>query len=819
MSSRVDLNRATREELTALPGVGEVLAERIIVHRQRVGAFGSVEELLEVSGVSTRLLGELKPVLTTAAAGAAEAEPTMLAVTLEPPGGAGPADYTGHFVTAEGMRLKPDTGEAVPFAASAPVDAAGKGKLSLPSRDTLVGDVTLRVVAPNGVTLLQNPLPGSTLPDEVTLSVAPEVFGRPLPNDDPAAGKPTRVRGQVIDKDGKRSTSGLQVVLWGATKSNPEEKDFRALVVATTDANGHFSAPYPLGDFTQAFATVAVGDEPQTVPVHLEGKAFPESVILPVDFPEPTGLEDEDCACHDDPDAPRAPDATDLARADGTFSSDPGAGRCVDFTKPDRTLEEFTYTYLVRTTEPVIRGLTLDEPPKIDFKDIRDLVLQGSVLTSNRSHLRAAAFEVADGEERELRAAPELAGILENAKLDARALKSIVRDPDGFTLTALLAADQITKHGELIRQLGTKIKQPPGRSRLSCESPVDWDDDPTIYQACTIAHGHVLRFKQEWIADGYSMGSLLYSLPLAPGQKKQIAVVDWERRESAARTEAVEFREQLEAVIERDRDISEIISGTIRESTRGGSSSSSGSFAGRSRNRSDHSPGRRGARHRRRGSSANSSAWQNSSRSTAANALNQLRDRTVQSASAVRGLRSSVVQSVAQGERVIATTETIANYNHCHAITVQYFEVLRHLLVRQRLVDVQECLFVPLLMSWFTSAKALRWRNTLASATPRQLRGGYDALDRIASAYVGSDLPLGRYADEQLQTIDGDLRIRFQLARPRDKDDDFDPSAWNWLLDLRHHRRRTSTRTSSRSSSSRTGSSSSSSARASRARS
>ncbi len=33
------------------------------------------------------------------------------------------------------------------------------------------------------------------------------------------------------------------------------------------------------------------------------------------------------------------------------------------------------------------------------------------------------------------------------------------------------------------------------------------------------------------MSDGYSMGNLLYSLPMAPGQKKQIAVVDWERRE------------------------------------------------------------------------------------------------------------------------------------------------------------------------------------------------------------------------------------------------------------------------------------------------
>src|SRR5690606_13852539 len=80
----------------------------------------------------------------------------------------------------------------------------------------------------------------------------------------------------------------------------------------------------------------------------------------------------DDCACGDPSGVPRGPDGSELARADGTFSSDPGAGRCVDFTKPDRTLEEFTYSFAVRTTEPEIRGLTLDEPPKIGIRSISE---------------------------------------------------------------------------------------------------------------------------------------------------------------------------------------------------------------------------------------------------------------------------------------------------------------------------------------------------------------------------------------------------------------------------------------------------------------
>ena len=98
----------------------------------------------------------------------------------------------------------------------------------------------------------------------------------------------------------------------------------------------------------------------------------------------------------------------------------------------------------------------------------------------------------------------------------------------------------------------------------------------------------------------------------------------------------------------------------------------------------------------------------------------------------MRAQRSTVIQTVSQGERVAVTTESVANYNHCHAMTVEYFEVLRHLLVRQRIVDVQECLFLPLQMTRFDRAKALRWRNTLkAVVSERGLKAGFDALERI----------------------------------------------------------------------------------------
>ncbi len=778
----LDLNHATRAELLGLPGIGPALADRILIHRDRIHGFSRVDDLVHVTGISERVLEPLKPLLALDGPAPSPAGAPGFDVTVVVDDGGAGGDFTGHKISVSGVRRDPALG-TVPFVVTVEAEARGRAVVALPSRESLTGTVTVRLAAPDGTVRGRTEVEAAKLGERVSVAATAQPRPTPQPNDDPAAGRPARIRGQVVDANGRQTTRGLQVVLWGAEVADPADRDFHALIVATTDGAGNFSGPYPVGPFSQTHATVAVGAGTQTVPVHLEDGELPASVILVVDLPDADPLADDDCDCHAPPDAPRNPDATDLGRADGTYSIDLGTGRCVDFTKPNRTLEEFSFTYLVRTTEPEIRGLTLAEPPRVPLRDllghVRDLGIAQQPTAMRATTVDSAPVAAAVGE------SASMAVRLDPAvSVDARVLKTLARDPDGFSLTTIADAARRTVFDDVRRYLGAAIATRPGRNPLTCATPVDWDDDPTIYQACTIAHGHVLRFKQEWVADGYSMGNLLYSLPLAPGQKKYIAVVDWERREVAARTESLSESESLAASLSRDRDISDVVNGTISESTRGGSSSSGGGIGGGLG--VGVISGAVGAVLGIGGgySSATSSAWQDSSRSTAASALNQLRDRTMQSATAVRNQRSSVVQTVTQGEQVTATTEVVANYNHCHAITVQYFEVLRHLLVRQRLADVQECLFVPLLMSRFDFAKALRWRHSLATAVPRRLVGALDAVDRIAHQYVGSDLPTGRYADDSLEMVEGELRLRFQLTRPRDTNDQFDPAMWSPLLKL-----------------------------------
>lgn len=55
----LDLNTATEADLDALPGIGPVLAARIVAWRAEHGRFTAVEELLEVSGIGTATLADL----------------------------------------------------------------------------------------------------------------------------------------------------------------------------------------------------------------------------------------------------------------------------------------------------------------------------------------------------------------------------------------------------------------------------------------------------------------------------------------------------------------------------------------------------------------------------------------------------------------------------------------------------------------------------------------------------------------------------------------------------------------------------------------
>lgn len=62
-NNKININKAGLEELTGLPGIGPVLAGRIIAYREEHGVFALIEDLRNVRGIGAVRLEQIRPLL------------------------------------------------------------------------------------------------------------------------------------------------------------------------------------------------------------------------------------------------------------------------------------------------------------------------------------------------------------------------------------------------------------------------------------------------------------------------------------------------------------------------------------------------------------------------------------------------------------------------------------------------------------------------------------------------------------------------------------------------------------------------------------
>ena len=61
---RININTASRSELTDLPGIGDVLSGRIVDYRNQHGAFASIEDIRNVSGIGEKRFEAIRDKIT-----------------------------------------------------------------------------------------------------------------------------------------------------------------------------------------------------------------------------------------------------------------------------------------------------------------------------------------------------------------------------------------------------------------------------------------------------------------------------------------------------------------------------------------------------------------------------------------------------------------------------------------------------------------------------------------------------------------------------------------------------------------------------------
>ena len=62
-NAKININRATKEELMTLPGIGAAKAESIIQYRKTNGSFRSTKDLMQISGIKESLYEQIKDLI------------------------------------------------------------------------------------------------------------------------------------------------------------------------------------------------------------------------------------------------------------------------------------------------------------------------------------------------------------------------------------------------------------------------------------------------------------------------------------------------------------------------------------------------------------------------------------------------------------------------------------------------------------------------------------------------------------------------------------------------------------------------------------
>ena len=100
----------------------------------------------------------------------------------------------------------------------------------------------------------------------------------------------------------------------------------------------------------------------------------------------------------------------------------------------------------------------------------------------------------------------------------------------------------------------------------------------------------------------------------------------------------------------------------------------------------------------------------------------RVNDRTEQHATSVRNRRASSVREVSETEHNDVSTRIVANYNHMHALSIQYYEVVQVYRVSVQLNKFERTIFLPFQLIDFTAADAMELVYALQGpATRRRL--------------------------------------------------------------------------------------------------
>lgn len=255
----------------------------------------------------------------------------------------------------------------------------------------------------------------------------------------------------------------------------------------------------------------------------------------------------------------------------------------------------------------------------------------------------------------------------------------------------------------------------------------------------TLGIGYLVRLHQQWQPSHLSLGDLLYSLPLAPGEEQRVAVFDRRESLSVADRESMTVTEEQQYGQAQDTSASAVFHAALAEQAQGHThaetESHSAGFGTSTGAVGEYQALMFGTVAAGVGSSWNKgdiSIEQAASRNFDSRASEDFHDRLARQATGRRQAARVGIRLASASESAQVTTKVIANHNHSHALTMQYWEVLRNYRVTTRIDDVQLVCYVPMELVAFLPAgqKAVLTPSQLGALMPDDVLRRYEVMIR-----------------------------------------------------------------------------------------
>ena len=206
----------------------------------------------------------------------------------------------------------------------------------------------------------------------------------------------------------------------------------------------------------------------------------------------------------------------------------------------------------------------------------------------------------------------------------------------------------------------------------------------------TIGVGYILSMQQEWKPTHFSLGDMIYSVALAPGEEHRVIMTEKLEKYGIADIESLSDLET--------------------ESFDSSQSDSTGAVFSNAMNEALHGETHMESKTKSAGTGLLASLFGASSKTTTTASSNSMqdshRDETTSLAQAfneaisrqARNQRKSSrtgIRTASSTESLNVTSKILANHNHSHALTMQYWEVVRNYSLSTRISDVKLVCYIP----------------------------------------------------------------------------------------------------------------------------